>query len=242
MTIQGFEQRICISNPLFRFPRRMMIMLNEEQQQAWWLMLVAVRSFHSRVFPPLLYIHVYVYIFIYIYIYIYMYISLSSLSSCFSRGVDRGRELDPIAQRSGFLERQWRCCWSVCKRREKKCADVTCTPHCFQQKELFKKPSPLKVQFKINHRIINSQEFVLEQWRTLSFHLPLTLDLQLTILKLSVNTVLKPYYYTKKKRNGIYKTHIYVSGESGHGMWRWGWDGGWGNRQNREHNSGISWS
>lgn len=41
-----------------------------------------------------------------VYIYIYMYISLSSLSSCFSRGVDRGRELDPIAQRSGFLERQ----------------------------------------------------------------------------------------------------------------------------------------
>lgn len=40
-----------------------------------------------------------------IYIYIYVYFSLP-LSSCFSRGVDRGRELDPIAQRSGFLERQ----------------------------------------------------------------------------------------------------------------------------------------
>lgn len=70
MTIQGFEQRIRISNPLFRFPRRMMIMLNEEQQQARWLMLVAVRSFHSRVFPPLLYIHVYVYIYTYICIFL----------------------------------------------------------------------------------------------------------------------------------------------------------------------------
>lgn len=118
----GFEQRIRISNPLFRFPRRVIIMLNEEQQQAWWLMLMAVRSFHSRVFPLLLWI----------YIYIYVYISLFPLSSCFSRGVDRGRELDPIAQRSGFLERQWRCCWSVCKRREKRNALMLLVlPHCF---------------------------------------------------------------------------------------------------------------
>lgn len=33
-------------------------------------MLVAVRSFHSRVFPPLLYIHVYVYIYTYICIFL----------------------------------------------------------------------------------------------------------------------------------------------------------------------------
>lgn len=32
---------------------------------------------------------------------------------------DRGRQLASIAQRSGFLGRQCRCCWSVCGRKKR---------------------------------------------------------------------------------------------------------------------------
>lgn len=136
-------------------------------------------------------------------IYIYVYISLFPLSSCFSRGVDRGRELDPIAQRSGFLERQWRCCWSVCKRREKRNALICASLFLIEIERVIRETSPWKYDsaLTIIFKKLPTQDNVLE--RTVaapSFHLPLTLDLQSTIVKLFVDTILKRgYYYTKKK-------------------------------------------